>query len=434
MNVAILIDSENVDPSHAEQIFTHAASLGSVTVKEIYGAGIALNEWSGPILQYAIHMNMTLRPNRFKNSSDIALVIGAMDLLSERMARRSGPVRAEGVQEDPCVVDTVVIASSDSDFSALAIRLRTAGVNVVGMGDAEKTNPTWPLACSSFVPFAADAAAPEPLRPQSKPARNQPQARQQPQSQPKPQVQPQPQPLPKPQPQQNQPQSQPKPQQQSQPQPKPQPKPEPDYALTHAARVENIRAFISAQLLSNEGKMRTDTLMNLLNALPDYRYDQQHSKRRPLDYLSRQYGESFKFTRGEDGVSWTISAASSQPALAPAAELETKQETEPEPEAEPTKPDSSGEETPEPKETPEAPIPTGAQDSAAVFAAAGVPEEISFKILQICGGSPNIRIIYNKLRKSFGAKDGRKFFQLVKSNPAAFRKSPKETAESREEA
>ena len=83
-NIAIFIDAENVEPMYAGQIFGYAESIGRVAVKEIYGAGIALNEWAYPILQYAIHMNMTLRPNRYKNSSDIALVIGAMDLLARR--------------------------------------------------------------------------------------------------------------------------------------------------------------------------------------------------------------------------------------------------------------------------------------------------------------------------------------------------------------
>ena len=81
-NIAILIDAENVDPSFANQIFSYARSLGEVTVREIYGAGIALNEWADPILENTIHTNFTLRPNRFKNSSDIALTIGAMELLS----------------------------------------------------------------------------------------------------------------------------------------------------------------------------------------------------------------------------------------------------------------------------------------------------------------------------------------------------------------
>ncbi len=78
VNIAVLIDAENVDPSFADQIFSYARSLGVVTIREIYGSGISLNEWSDAILENTIHTNFTLRPNRFKNSSDISLVIGAM--------------------------------------------------------------------------------------------------------------------------------------------------------------------------------------------------------------------------------------------------------------------------------------------------------------------------------------------------------------------
>ena len=80
MNIAILIDAENIDPVYANQIFTYAESMGTIVAREIYGAGIALNEWSAAIFQYVLHTNMTLKPSRFKNSTDIALVIGAMDL------------------------------------------------------------------------------------------------------------------------------------------------------------------------------------------------------------------------------------------------------------------------------------------------------------------------------------------------------------------
>ena len=48
MNIAILIDAENIDPVYAEQIVACAESRGTITTKEIYGAGIELNEWSVP--------------------------------------------------------------------------------------------------------------------------------------------------------------------------------------------------------------------------------------------------------------------------------------------------------------------------------------------------------------------------------------------------
>ena len=109
MNIAILIDAENVLPSHADMIFSHAASLGEIVRKEIYGAATALSAWVAPVLKYAIHPNLTIRASKGKNSSDIALVIGAMDLLQAGM-------------------ETIVIASSDSDFSALSVRLRNAEI------------------------------------------------------------------------------------------------------------------------------------------------------------------------------------------------------------------------------------------------------------------------------------------------------------------
>ena len=108
MNLAILIDAENILPSSADFIFNHASSLGNVVRREIYGAATALTAWVSPVLKYAIHPNLTIKAAKGKNSSDIALVIGAMDMLL-----------AGGI-------DAVVIASSDSDFSALSVRLRNA--------------------------------------------------------------------------------------------------------------------------------------------------------------------------------------------------------------------------------------------------------------------------------------------------------------------
>ena len=118
-------------PASASLIFNHAASLGAVTHKEIYGAATALPAWVAPVLKYAIHPNLTIKAAKGKNSSDIALVIGAMDLLITSS------------------VDAVIIASSDSDFSALSIRLRNAGIEVIGMG-TEKSNELWRMACSTL--------------------------------------------------------------------------------------------------------------------------------------------------------------------------------------------------------------------------------------------------------------------------------------------
>ena len=79
--IAILIDAENIDPSDAEQVFAFANSRGDVMVREIFGAGIALNEWVEPIMEYFLNPHITLKPNKYKNSSDISLVLGVTDIL-----------------------------------------------------------------------------------------------------------------------------------------------------------------------------------------------------------------------------------------------------------------------------------------------------------------------------------------------------------------
>ena len=77
--IAVLIDAENVQASFGDKVFSYANSLGNVIVKEIYGVASALGLWVEPVLKYAIHPNLTIKASKFKNTSDISLVIGAMD-------------------------------------------------------------------------------------------------------------------------------------------------------------------------------------------------------------------------------------------------------------------------------------------------------------------------------------------------------------------
>lgn len=346
-NVAVLIDAENVLPAFADQIFTHAASLGAVVHKEIYGAAAALNAWVEPVLKYAIRPSLTIRPSKYKNTSDIALVIGAMDLLAGK------------TETSP---DIIVIASSDSDFSALSVRLRTGGVEVVGMG-TDKSNELWRTACSSFVVLQQ-----QPARPASQPRKAEP-AR----------------PAPEKAPEKKQDKS-------------------PEKAVkvtpTHSGRIANIRAFILNQLASREGRMPSHALFSLLNELPDYRYDQQRSKRKPLDYLTRQMGGALKIEEGEGGT-WVSAAAPETPEPAPEAPLPEQeeaplpQETEPEP-------------APQPKPQNQEP------DPIALLTDAGVPEDAAHKIAAICSDSTDRRAVYNKLRKAFGTADARKYLRVLK--------------------
>ena len=373
-NLAVLIDAENVLPIHADQIFTHASSLGAITVKEIYGAAAALTAWVEPVLKYALHANLTIKASKGKNTSDIALVIGAMDLLVAGN------------------IDTVVIVSSDSDFSALSVRLRSAGIEVVGMG-TEKANPLWRTACSSFIVLQAPAFRPAPVQ---QPARPQPAA--------KPAAQKQEQPA------------------ANQPKKKPAAKP---VAPTHSGRMSIITAFIREQLEANNGRMAVSALLPALNGLPEYRVDQQRSKRNAHNYLMRLYGDAFAFEEGEGGSFISLKPNAPEPAEAPAEPEEAPAEPDELPEIdvtglEPAEPLPAQEEEPVPAEPEKQPEEQPDEQAQAIEAfagrlvEAGIPQDAAQQIIQILNENSNLRTVYNKLRAVFGGDTGRKYYQIVK--------------------
>lgn len=282
--IAILIDAENVLPSFADLIFSNAESLGEIVAKEIYGVAAALTTWVEPVLRYAIHPNLTIKASKGKNTSDIALVIGAMELL---------------LTHD---VNTVVIASSDSDFSGLSVRLRTAGIRVVGMG-TEKSNPLWRTACTDFMvlehPASAPKSQPQPSKPQQ----------QKPQQQPKPQLQ------------QQQPKQQPQPKaQQPQQAPNPPAQPVKPAPSTHKDRVAAIQQVILKRLASGGGRVQASTLFSALNRLPEYRVDRQGANKKPLNYLTSTFADIFNFEDSSDGKVWVTVKGPATAVAAPAAE------------------------------------------------------------------------------------------------------------------
>ncbi len=378
-SIAVFIDAENIEPIYADQIFAYASAAGTVTVKEIYGAGIALNEWAAPILQHAIHTNVTLRPNRYKNSSDIALVIGAMDLLARRtLAARLRDMPGKELPEP--LADIIIIASSDSDFSALAVRLRSAGMEVVGIGNVEKTNSAWRIACTKFVSLTeVQLAEPEQAarageeRSPSKAASELSQGNAHGPEQPRRQRR---------------------------------------EASTHSARAENIRTYISALLASSGGAMQTTPFFRLLNEDPDYRFDQRGSKRNPLDYLTQHYSDVLRVEKRGDGTLWILSAA---PEGARGIRRQSTEPALPRPEAAPPRSEAAA-------PRPETALPRPSADkqnqgiSAGIFTAAGIAEETAQQIAAICSESHNLRAIYNRLRKAFGSTEGRQYYQIVKKH------------------
>lgn len=144
--LAVLIDADNTSPKFATAIFEEVASFGEASVRRIYGdfASPQLGGWNRILLEHGLNPQQSPAYTTGKNSSDIALVIDAMDLL------HTG--RFQGF----------VLVSSDSDFTSLASRIREQGLDVYGIGQ-KKTPDAFRRACKRFIfveNLGADVAEP----------------------------------------------------------------------------------------------------------------------------------------------------------------------------------------------------------------------------------------------------------------------------------
>ena len=133
-SLAVLIDADNTSARYAEAIFEEIVKLGEANVRRIYGdfSGTQLKSWNKAIESLAILQHQQRSNSTRKNSSDIALVIDAMDLMHK------------GTLDGFCLV------SSDSDFTRLAQRLREEGMVVYGFGE-HKAVEAFRNACNRFI-------------------------------------------------------------------------------------------------------------------------------------------------------------------------------------------------------------------------------------------------------------------------------------------
>lgn len=131
--LAVLIDADNASPRTIQHILDEIAKFGESTVKRIYGNFVGGGgEWKRVINAHAIKPMQQFAYTTGKNATDGFMIIDAMDLLyTDRF-------------------DGFCLISSDSDFTALAIRLKEQGLSVYGFG--KKTTPeAFRNACSRFI-------------------------------------------------------------------------------------------------------------------------------------------------------------------------------------------------------------------------------------------------------------------------------------------
>ncbi len=130
---AILIDGDNISCDYIKIILDEISTKGIATYKRVYGDWTIpnLSGWKKASLEYSVTPVQQYSYTSGKNSTDCAMIIDAMDILySDR-------------------VDGFCLATSDSDFTRLASRLRESGMTVIGMGE-EKTPRPFVSACDEF--------------------------------------------------------------------------------------------------------------------------------------------------------------------------------------------------------------------------------------------------------------------------------------------
>ncbi len=134
LNLAVLIDADNIPYANIKGMMEEIAKYGTPTFKRIYGDWTkpTLTGWKGVLLEHAITPVQQYSYTSGKNATDSAMIIDAMDILY------SGKVQGF------CII------SSDSDFTRLAVRLREAGMKVIGIGE-KKTPNAFISACDKFI-------------------------------------------------------------------------------------------------------------------------------------------------------------------------------------------------------------------------------------------------------------------------------------------
>jgi len=133
-HIALFIDSDNISHNAIEGIINELSKHGIVSIRQAYGnwSKDELKNWEPKLLEYAIRPVQQFDYTKSKNATDILMTIDAIDLLHTKN------------------VDAFAFATSDSDFTPVAMRVAAEGIKVFGFGE-KKTPKPFMAACSEFI-------------------------------------------------------------------------------------------------------------------------------------------------------------------------------------------------------------------------------------------------------------------------------------------
>ncbi|MDF1855169.1 NYN domain-containing protein [Pseudooceanicola sp.] len=149
---AVLIDADNIPARFAAAVLKEITSFGEPALRRVYGDWSAerLRNWADQTRALGLVAHQETANTKGKNASDIGLVIDAMDILHTGR------------------FDGFVLVSSDSDFTALANRIREQGLDVIGIGEA-KAPESLRNVCNRFILLENITEDADPVRGTEKP-------------------------------------------------------------------------------------------------------------------------------------------------------------------------------------------------------------------------------------------------------------------------
>ena len=135
--IAVFIDGDNLSPDNADFIVDYANHLGSVSIKRVYGTPSTIVSWTSKCKKLGLRLVNFYNTKPGKNGADIALAIDAVLYASKSW------------------ISKVIIASNDSDFLPLALKLKEMGKEVYSMGIGTNYSEPYKAVCDYYVPLPA---------------------------------------------------------------------------------------------------------------------------------------------------------------------------------------------------------------------------------------------------------------------------------------
>jgi uncharacterized LabA/DUF88 family protein len=129
---------------NVQAIVDMAASMGPLAINRAYCNWQYFGRYRDVLMQASMELIQLFPPGASsKNGADIKLCLDAMDDLS----------RFEHIA-------SVVVVGGDSDFTALAQKIKAAGRTLIGVGARKSTSRHWARSCHEFRYYESLAAPP----------------------------------------------------------------------------------------------------------------------------------------------------------------------------------------------------------------------------------------------------------------------------------